>query len=113
MLNTFLCDELDASALRLVYAKWRGESVDPPQLKIALANCISYGIYLSPDAIFNKQGDPAPMFATASEEETDAAFKSILTVQGKANPETKKIGDGTFLKLIMPIALKILAGLLV
>lgn len=109
--NTFLCDELDKDALRLIYDKWKGSAVDTPRLKLALSNVLSYGIYLTPDSIYGKKGDPAPTFAAKSEEETEKAFQMLLSTH--ATGEVAKLGDGAFLKTILPLVLKLLAGFLV
>lgn len=109
MLNTQLCDELDRKALQIAFDKWRGNPVNPQEFKLAAANLVSYGIYLLPDVTFSRKGDPAPMFS-ASEEDVEKAFTTCLSYQGT---DAKKIGDGTFLKTILPVVLKLLMGFLV
>ena len=115
MLNTFLCDELDKSALRLAFAVWRGEAVDPPQAKLAIANTISYGIYLTPDSLLSR-GVTRPEvsdFGAASDDEVGAAFEDLIAVKANAPRGEKAALDGKFLKLVMPALLKLLMWFLI
>lgn len=116
MLNTFLCDELDKSALRLAFAVWRGEAVDPPQAKLAVANTISYGVYLTPDSLFSRsvtKPGVVSSFSAASDDEVGAAFEDIIAVKADASTGEKAALDGKFLKLVVPALLKLLVGFLV
>lgn len=110
MKHDFLTDELDLTAVRLLYSKWKGEDVDPAQLKLGLDNLISYGIHLTPNSVFAQQGDPAPTFGGMNESEVEQAFETILAPQNTM--EAGGIGAGLFVKIILPIAIKILSGLL-
>lgn len=103
MLQTSLTDEFDSTAVRLLYDKWKGIPVNPSQFKLAIENLVGYGIFLAPDGIFSAK---APQELT--DEECEARFQQAMAPRAGVD----KIGDGTLIKLLGPILLKFLAGLL-
>lgn len=104
MLQTALTNEFDSTAVRLLYDKWKGIPVNPTQFKLAIQNLVGYGIFIAPDSLFSATA-LAPQL---TDEECEARFQQCMAPQAGVG----KIGDGTLVKLLWPILLKILAGLL-
>lgn len=99
MLNTQLPDELDYAGLRLVYDWYKNGTVDKFALSLAAYNIEGYAIGL--------WATQPPLMQAANGMTEDAAFQALLNPPDEG---MQKIGDGTLLKLIWPILLKILIG---